>query len=186
MSRDLTAGVETETTALQVKPVLLMKGEFDGGDVNLWTGYGEKTWNGDIYTGAGHLLGVSGVEEALGVEARGMQFTLTGIDSALLSAALTENYQGRPVTVWMGFLNSSDAIITDPFIIFRGRMDVIQIDENGQSATIGLRAENRLIDLKRVKVRRYTPEDQKAEYSGDLGCDYVASLQETELAWGKK
>ena len=48
-----------------------------------------------------------------------------------------------------------------------------------------MQVENKLIDLKRSKVRRYTSEDQEQEYPSDLGLDFVPSLQDMELIWGK-
>ncbi len=40
-------------------------------------------------------------------------------------------------------------------------MDVMTITEAGDSSTISIACENKLIALERSKERRYTPEDQK-------------------------
>lgn len=185
MSRGLTNDMVTEVTSLQLQPILLLKAEFDGGDLLLWSGVGPVTYDGDVYTGAGNLLGISELEETKSIEAKGATFQLSGIPSSLISLALTDNYQGRPITCYFGCLDGSGVLVTDPVILFQGIMDVLQIDEGGDTATIGVAAENRLIDLRRSKVRRYTPEDQKQEFAGDLGLDFVAALQEKEIIWGR-
>lgn len=185
MSRDLTAGMIAEVTARQLSPILLLKAEFDSGDLLLWSGIGSLTFNSEVYTGAGALLGISEMQEVTQVEAQGATFQLTSIPDQFVSLALSENYQRRPITCWLGALDSSGALVPDPVILFKGRMDVLQIDDDGAASMLAMQAENRLIDLKRARVRRYTPEDQKQQYAGDLGLDFVASLQEKEVIWGK-
>jgi len=184
MSRNLSAGMITEVTASQLKPAILVKAEFDSGDVLLWSGVGQITYNAEVYTGAGGLLGISEMRETTNIEAQGATFQLTGIDSSLLSIALSEPYQGRPVTCFFACLNSSGAIISTPITLFKGRMDVLQIDESGETSTLTMQSENKLIDLKDSKVKRYTSEAQKQQYPDDLGLDFVASLQDKELTWG--
>lgn len=185
MSRGLTSPMVSQVTAAQLRPVIFVKAEFDSGDLRLWTGVGDITFNSETYTGAGNFLGISEIREVTGVEAQGATFSLTGVNSSILSVFLSEEIQGRPISCWFGTLDDTLTIVTDPILMFRGRMDVPQINENGTSATIGVQAESRLIDLNRPRVRRYTPEDQKQQYAGDLGCDFVASLQELEVTWGK-
>lgn len=187
MSRDLTAGMITQVTGTEMRIVHLVKAEFDSGDLKLWTGVGEITFNGETYTGAGNFLAISESQETLGVEAQGATFTLTGVNQAIISIFLTEEIQNRQITCWKAIYDPSGSpvLIADPVVAFRGRMDVPQLNETGDTSTIGVQAENRLIDLGRIKVRRYTPEDQKAFYAGDLGCDFVSTIQDVEIVWGK-
>ena len=44
---------------------------------------------------------------------------------------------------------------------------------------------NVLIDLNRSRVRRYTNEDQQIDYPTDVGFEYVQSLQDFEIKWGR-
>jgi len=48
-----------------------------------------------------------------------------------------------------------------------------------------LTVENKLIDLERPRVGRFTSEYQKSIYSEDKGFDFVESLQEQKLTWGR-
>ena len=63
-------------------------------------------------------------------------------------------------------------------------MDVMTIEDAGETASISLSAESRLIDLERARVRRFTDNDQQNQFSGDTSLRFVASLQDKEIAWG--
>jgi hypothetical protein len=185
MSRDLTNDFSNASVANTVAPVMLMKAEFDSGDVLAWTGYGTIVYDGDSYLGVGDFGGVDKVDESADLRANGAVLTLSGIPSSLLATALGEEYQGRPITLFLGLLDlTSGALIADPYAILSGRMDVMSIQEASDTATISLTVENNLIELTRSKERRYTHEDQQIDYPGDLGLEYVAGLQEKPLNWG--
>lgn len=185
MSRSLTAGMVTEVTASVLEPIILMSGEFDSGDVNLWSGVGSIVWDGITFTGAGSLLGVKEIRESQTLEAVNVDIQLSGLPSSLVAVALTEDYQNRPVTMWIAALDGTGAIIADPYKIYRGRMDVLEIEEGAETATLTMHTENRLVDLQRTRERRFTPEDQKAVYPDDTGLDGVSSLQDRAIVWGQ-
>lgn len=186
MSRDLTAGMITQVTADSLAPVFLVKAEFDSGDLCIWNGLGNLIYNGDTYTGAGKLLSFSEVTETAGVEANGISVSLSGELSSLISVALAENYQNRPLSLYVGALNlTTGALVADPYKLFSGRMDVMEISNNAQITTIGVNVESNLSILKTPKNRKFTPEDQKIDYPSDTFFDTVASLQDAEVVWGK-
>lgn len=176
----------TEVTNSSLAPIMLVKAEFDSGDIRFWTGYVNLTFDGEIYTGAGDLLNISTIEETEEIEANNVTVGLTGIKSSLISIALGEDYQDRQITVWFGALDqSTGALIADPQPLFSGRMDVMQIEESGETASIAVRCESNLITLKRSKERRYTDQDQKVDFPSDTFFDQVDSLQDTQVTWGK-
>jgi hypothetical protein len=183
MSRDLTTAVQNQLSADELQPFFAVKLNFDSGDLRLWTGYGDITVDSETYTGGGQLLNISEIEETVEIAARGITMSLNGVDSSLVSLALTENYQTRSAKVYLGVL-SSGAVVASPYQLFDGRMDVLSIDDSGDTATITMTAESRLIDLERPRLRRYTSEDQKLRHPTDTGLDFVAALQEKEIAWG--
>ena len=170
-------------SAKEVELFLALKLNFDSGTIALWTGYGDITFGSQSYTGAGTLLGFSTVEETSEIAARGAQVTLDGIETSIVSLALQEPYQGRKALIYLGAL-SSGAVVADPTLIFDGRMDVMTIEDSGDTCTISLTLESRLIDLERSRVRRYTTEDQKVNFSNDKGFDYVADLTDKQVNWG--
>ena len=129
------------------------------------------------------MLSISPIEETVEIAARGVNLALNGINSSLVSVALTESYQGRSAKVYLGVI-SSGAVVSDPYLVFDGRMDVMTIEDAGDTANISLSAESRLIDLERARVRRYTNNDQQNQFAGDTSLRFVADLQDKEIAWG--
>ena len=79
----------------------------------------------------------------------------------------------------------SSVIVSDPYTIFDGFMDIMELSDSGNKANITLRCESQLISLQKTNIRRYTPEDQKIDFPDDLGLEYVTSIQDDEVVWGR-
>lgn len=184
MARNITAAFKTETEAVLLRPALLIKAEFDSGDVFAWTGNKDLIFDGDTYLGVGDLLGIGPIQETQQLVANGVQLSLTGVKASLVSIALTETYQWRPISIFFAVFDTSFALIADPYQIFAGKMDIMEINDDGNSSTITINAENNLIDLRDARERRYTPEDQKREFAGDLGLDFIPLIQDVAIDWG--
>ncbi len=186
MSRTIDSALNVELTGDSTAPIFLGKFEFPSADVNIWTGYGELVFAGDTYTGGGQLIGISPIGETQLLRAAGVEFSLTGLPSANLSLSLNEDYSERPATLWLGVIDATKSLVGTPIIIFKGRMDVMSIRESGETTDVTISVENRLIDLERAKERRYTDEDQQKQFLGDLGLEFVVSLNDgKEITWGK-
>ena len=185
MSRDVTSSVNAIFESQSVTPFLAIDLAFDGGNFVAWTGYGNLTFGGTTYVGAGDFLSVSPIKESSEVQANGIDITLSGVPSDLISSALNETYQGRSCKLHLGVLDSSNAVVSDPYVLFSGRMDLMSIDDSGETANINITAESRLIDLDRTRERRYTSEDQKIDFPNDKGLEFIADLQDKEIVWGR-
>lgn len=186
MSRDgLTNDFKTAAQAGTVRVALLIKVGTSGDDVYIWSGYGDLSYDGNTYTGVGTFGGISPVEETNDIYATGVEFSLSGVPSSMISVALGEMEQGREAKAWLALFNSDLELISDPYLLFEGLTDVPTIDDPGGDATIRISAESRLIRLETPNIRRYTSEDQKIDYPTDKGFDYVPSLQDKEITWGR-
>jgi len=183
MSRDLTTAVENIVDSAEVQPFLLFEGEFASGYIRAWSGYGDLSWDSKTWVGTGTLLSISNVQETSDGSAQGVTATLSGIPASLVSLALSDVRQGDSGKVWIGFLDSG--VVADPVLLFEGRLDVPVINESGETASISISYESRLIDLQRQREHLYTNEDQQGLFAGDLGCQFVPSIQEITLNWGK-
>jgi hypothetical protein len=184
MTRSVTAGFETEILADELRPALFVKGEFDSGDLRLWTGRGDMTFASEVYTGAANVLNIDAVKETQKLQANGITFGLNGVSTSINSIALTEEYQWRPISMWIGVLDSNYALIADPYKIFSGKMDIMEIADNGETSSIAVNAESNLIDLRDPKERRYTHEDQQNAFAGDLGLEFMPTNADIEITWG--
>lgn len=183
MARDITSGFQTEIEADSINPCILVKAEFDSGDLLLWSGLGQIMFNGDTYNGAGQVLSISPVEETQALRANSVSFELSGVDPTIIALANTEQFQGRTITAWFGALDDT-GLVSDPYKMFSGLIDTMSSKSGREKATVVIVAESDLIDLRAKKERRYTPEDHKAEYPGDTFFDFVPGIQDRKITWG--
>lgn len=182
-TRDITSVVENALDQSLVRPFFAVELNFDTSPVRMWTGVGSATIDGQTYTGTGTLLNVSSIEETAELAVRGATLTLTGIPSELVSLALQEPYQGRTCRIYFGVVDGNTySNLTE---IFSGYMDQMNIDEGPEFGTIELTVENKLIDLERSRVRRYSSGYQKSVYPNDKGFDFVEDLQDKDIMWGR-
>ena len=186
MSRGVSSSTKTAAGESVVRPIILFEGEFDSGTVRLWNGLGQLAALSNTWEGAGDLINVTPIEETYEVKATGFSVSLSGISADSLNLALSEDYQNRLLTIYMGFIDDSNALVDDPFILTRGRMDVMSISQTGSDTTIQITCETRMIDFERPRRRTYSDQDQKAKYPNDRGFEFVNSIQEIEIEWGRE
>jgi len=186
MSRSLGTDFTNSLSAASLQPFFAVHLALDGGDLRIWTGFGTISFGGEDYDGGGNMLAISDIDETSEIRATNVSVGLSGLPSSIVAAALTENYQGRPMTLYFGTLDANGAINNDPYVVFKGQMDQMSIQESGETATVVIDCESRLVDLEMARVRRYTSEDQKIDYPNDKGLEFIADLQDKQVVWGKK
>lgn len=190
--RPLTAAVDTELGQSTTAPRYLVEILFDSGPLRLWTGIGDLPALGNTFTGTGRLGHIDPIEETQEIVASGIQMALVVLPTTdqpdavdeILDIALTEEYQGRSITVWQAQINHTTdppSLIDDPFIRFKGYMDIMEDTELPGAAVIIITAENRLVDFERSQRDTYTPESQREKHPGDTFFDHVAALQTMEI-----
>lgn len=206
MSRDLSTVTIDSISEDVVYPFFATELRFDDNIIRMWTGQGTLVLeDGTEWIGLGQLLSISSIEETSEMSVKGATITLSGIPSELLSLALGTPYQGRVAKIYFGtFLRDSLLQETGNYILlegggrinlesmstgfnelFSGYMDQMNIEEAGDTATIEMAVENKLIDLERARVARFTSGYQKSVYPGDLGCDFIEDLQDKKISWGR-
>lgn len=181
LSADFLAAIESSG----VRPAIFVEANFTSGPLYAWTGLGSIDWNGHTWLGVGSLGSISTIEEGADVNAKGITIGLSGIDPTILTGVVSEFRTGLPVTVYFGLFDADMTLIADPVISFQGRMDQPTLNVDGQSASISINCENRLLDMNVSVERRYTNEDQQLDYPGDRGFEFVNSIQEVAVNWGR-
>jgi len=184
ISRGIDSSLNTALTGDVIRPFFALKAEFAGGDALFWSGVGDKVIDSETYEGAGDIIAFAPQTESAELEANGVTVTVNGIDSALIATALTDDYQGHPITIKLGALNADQSII-GTYTLFKGLMDVMTISDDGNYSNISIQCENILIGMNRNKISRYTPAEQETLYSGDKGFNFVPSLQDRTIRWGR-
>lgn len=162
-----------------------VKAEFDTDDILVWSGTDDLVIGSETYSGAGTLLSVSNIEENLEMKSNGLVVGLSGMDTTVVNYALTENYQNRPITIFLGYVMGGTNEVAGTLTLFKGRMTSLVINDTPEGSTVTIDAENRLVDLDRPSNLRYTKESQNFLHSGDTGFDRVTSLQDKQIVWGK-
>jgi len=190
MARSITTAFNTAIKSQVVRPFFACELAFSTGTLYFWNGYGDITMtaggSSNTFTGLGDLISVSPIGESDQVEAIGASLSLTGIKSSLISAALSALYTNRNASIYLGLFDTNKSVVSDVYTLFKGKMDIMKIDEGSETASITLNIENRLIVFDRPKERRFTHEDQQNRFTGDLGFEFVPDLQDKEIIWGKK
>ena len=210
MSRDLIPDTVQSISQDVVRPFFAVELKFDGENtLRMWTGQGTLILaDGTEWVGAGDLLNISTIEETSEMAVKGATVTLNGIPSNVISLALGQPYQGRVCNIYFGTFTVSDGNLLQEdssYIlledgskiilqgssnqfneIFSGYMDQMNIQEESETSTIELKVENKLVDLERARVARFTSGYQKSLYKNDQGFDFVESMQDKQISWGRK
>ena len=184
MPRELTPEMRAETTALAIKPATFVELDLPGEYVRLWSGVG-PLWG---YAGVGDLGRISVISESAEMRAAGISLQLSGLVTArydYVRVLLDQDLDNRMAAVLFGYLDPAGLAIPHPVVVFKGYMDSPEFVHSGEFFSVSLPVESRLIDLERPRVRRYTDADQQARYPGDRGCEFVPSIQDAEIPWGR-
>jgi len=181
MSRDITTASKNATLANDVIEVYLAKLEFGSGTSYVTTADRNIVYSGNTYLGVGGFGGISSISENAQLNPEKLELTISGVDTSNITIALTENYQGKPATIYSAYFDTTAyTLIADPVVMFKGTMDNMEI-VIGKNATIKLNVISILDNWRKPKTRRYNNDDQQSEYTGDKGLEYVE-----QIAQGKK
>ena len=190
MARDITTAFNNAIKSEVVRPIFAIELEISDGTLRFWSGYGNLTMtaggSSKVFLGTGDLLNISPVEETTSLKMSGLTISLGGIKSSLISTALSAQYTNRNGALYMGLFDASASVIADVYTLFKGKMDVLNITESGDTSTISLKIESRLISFEHPLNRLYTLEDQQVDFSSDVGFEFINDLQDKEIIWGKK
>lgn len=185
--RDIPPAVQSLLGTSPQYMAFFMELERSGAPLRIWTGVGQKAWQGGTYEGVGELIGVSRVEETTELAAPSLSFTLSGIPPEHVQTALSEQLRGNLAKLWwVWFTDETFATIAGGFEVHRGFADVSRIREDGESAVYSLTVESRLVEMQSSSGRVWTEQDQRQlRDSSDGFFDHVAAIQELDLGqWG--
>lgn len=184
----ITASVKTETEAIKLTLVAFAELMF-GTPARMWTGLGPliATMPGEssqTWIGIGDIGSVSAIRTSADRRQNGIKMVLSGVNNDLLTALLTEDYQGRSAKIWVGFLDENFDLIPDALLGFSGQMAVMSTTDGDRKGTIELTCESRDVLMQRSSASFLTANEQRRLHPGDKGLDYVMALQSKEILWG--
>lgn len=185
MARSLPAALATQFAADELKPFYAVELGFDSGTLRFWTGLGEITANSVTWDGAGMVLSISSPNEGIDLSADGITISFAGLDTSIIGVVLTQNYRNRSAKVFIGALDATNQPVSDLYQVFAGRIDIMSIEEDGQTATVVMSVENVLIDLERPRSRKLTDEEQRKRFFDDPSLSKIGKLQDRQISWGR-
>lgn len=184
-TRPITGAVQTAASQSQMTCMMFVEMNFVSGYLRLTTAGHDVLWNGYTWTGVGQLGSVEAIKEDTYLQANGIKLGLSGVDTAIISIALQENYQGRDAKIWFAFVNvDTGAIVADPLGPWQYRMDHMEVSD-GETATVMLQLENEMAAWDKPNVRRFTDADQKRIYPTDRGFEFITEAANSVLSWGR-
>jgi hypothetical protein len=186
MDRSASASALTEISAQSNFPVHLVQLVFDDDTYYMTDAVRTIEWDSNEYTALGHFLGFSDIEETAELQVSSVTGSLSGVDQVYVSLFLSENYIDRTVNIYKAFLNNAEAVISDPVLIFSGRISGVSIAENPDdgSCTIGMEVASQWVDFERRPGRHTTDSEQQIYFDGDKGFEFASEINK-EILWGK-
>ena len=131
MARNITTAFKNAINSKVVRPIMAVELDFSDGVLKMWNGYGNLTMtaggSSKTFTGQGDLLGITDIEESSTLSMSGVTLTLAGIKSSLISTALSASYTNKNGAIYLGLFDASKNVIADVYTIFKGKMDVLNI-----------------------------------------------------------
>jgi hypothetical protein len=114
-----------------------------------------------------------------------VSITLSAVDQSWIAVALTKEYIDRTVRTYKAFIDYANGVVSDPLLIFDGRMDAmpIQDDPDGGTCTIAVSATNQWSDFERRPGRHTNNNEQQALFAGDKFFEFAGQANR-EIKWG--
>tara|TARA_A100001037_G_scaffold119430_1_gene108796 strand:- start:1009 stop:1575 length:567 start_codon:yes stop_codon:yes gene_type:complete len=187
MARGLSSSVKTELATGSIDPVLLIEIGFST-PIYLTNASFDITSNisgsSRTYLSNGHLRSITGVNETNRPTKNTLSISLSGVDQTYISVALNENIINDNVFVYRGFLDSSNALISDPFLLFYGTIDEYKISDNTTTANLIISVTSHWGNFSKTSGRTTTDNSQQRFFSSDKGMEFAA-LTVRDIKWGR-
>jgi hypothetical protein len=103
--------------------------------------------------------------------------------TSLVYEALNDIRVGGPAKIWFGLM-ANGAFLGAPYLVFSGTVDKPTVNIGPKTSSIILALENRLVNLQRPTMRRYTAADQHLAYPTDSAFNWVEELNDSAWRWG--
>ena len=187
MARGLSSSVKTELATGVIDPVLLIEIGFST-PIYLTNASFDITSSisgtSRTYVSNGHLRSITGVNETNRPTKNTLSISLSGVDQTYISVALNENIINDNVFVYRGYLDSNNALISDPFLLFYGTIDEYKISDNTTTANLILSITSHWGNFSKTAGRTTTDNSQKRFFSNDKGMEFAA-LTVRDIKWGR-
>ena len=187
MARTLTTAVKNELATNEIRPVHLITIGF-GTPVNI-TDCGFRltssvSGSSVTYSSSDFLISVPSFTEETDVTKTSLQIALSGADQTFISTCLNENIVNDSVDIFRGLLDSSNALIADPVLLYSGNIDTFQIDESETESSVILTIVSHWADFEKKSARQTNNNSQQRFFSTDVGMNFSSQTVQ-DIKWGR-
>ncbi len=188
MTRSLTTAVKNHLATNEIKPVHLITIGF-GTPQNITDCVHDLTssvsGSSVTYSSSKFLVSYPEVSEETDIGKSSISIALSGADQTYISLALAENIVNDSVTIYRAFLDANNAIIADPFLLYKGSVETYIISETDNSSALTLNVVSHWADFEKRSGRKTNSTSQQRFFSGDLGMAF-SSENVLDIKWGRK
>ena len=86
--------------------------------------------------------------------------------------------------IFRGFLNDSNALIADPFLLYSGQIDTFAINENKNESTVAIQIVSHWADFDKTNGRKTNNTSQQRFFSTDVGMNFSSQTVQ-DIKWGR-
>ena len=187
MTRALTTAVKNQLATNDIRPVHLISIGFST-PVNItdcsFPLTSSISGSSITYSASDFILDISSFDEQTDITKGTLNLTLSGVNTTYIAVVLNENVINDSVTIFRGILNSSNTLIADPILLYKGTIEGFDINENKTQSLLNLKIVSHWADFDKKAGRQTNPVSQKRFFSSDNGMQHSAKVVK-ELKWGK-
>jgi hypothetical protein len=136
------------------------------------------------FLSSAHLVGIGDSSESTDIRVNSIDLVLSGVEQTFIALFLTNNYMDVRSRIWKAVLDSSDAIVGDPFLVFDGRISSYSISDDSGTSEISIEMSSHWKDFELSKGRRTNRNSQQYYFPTDKGLDFSGVIVKN-LKWGK-
>jgi len=180
MARGLSTALKNELATNNIKPILLVEILFPT-PLRITNHYKDISHNSNTYSASGHLLSITDKAENAEIDVSNFTVNLSAVESTFTSVILGNNVSNDIVTIDIGLLNSSDALI-DTYNYDKGYIESFRIDTD--KAVISLICTSHFSDFSRIAGRKTNEGSQQRLFASDKGFEYAGQTVQ-DIKWGR-
>ena len=188
MTRNLTTAVKNQLATNDIRPIHLITIGFST-PVNITDSSFSLTssvsGSSVTYSSSDFILDISSFNEQTDITKGTINLTLSGADTTFISVVLNENVINDDVTIYRGILDSNNALIADPILLYKGTIDGFDINEDQTSSLLNLKVVSHWADFDKKNGRKTNNTSQQRFFSTDVGMDFASEMVQ-DIKWGRK
>lgn len=189
MALDVSAAIAAQMAGRTVRLSLLMHFDFLSQPMRVWPGDYDITSGGHTWLGRPFaMVSVDPGTPSKDGAAEPFSVGVSGVDAAFLTRARAEESDavGRRLSLYLQFFDEAWQPLDGPISLRRGRMVGFSYAGAGSGTrSLTVRAEGALVARGRPPLTYLSDATQQSRFAGDVGCEFIPSLQHSDVVWPK-